>query len=346
MNARAQLLESISETIQDYRAGEIPPPTPEHVNRWAQQFGVDVQVPILRELDYVLRQTYVSRKTTVEFVQRSVTDERLVGEQPCGFWKSVRFLNIQTHGQSQRDILKVFDDVLEDICGFSTADCGDSATEFAYIDEGIFSGLQARNDLGSWIRNDAPEGGALHIIMLVAHTLAKQTLATHLRNTLRQVGKDVRLYFWWYFQVDNQKRRKIQPVKPESVEQATLPMSFYLEESKSQYAGYPVPQDSRFWPYSGEEGQSLLEDELLIAGQKIINSCLHPKKSMRPLGFGRTGNGFGSMIVTYRNCPNNCPLALWWGDPNASMSSPLNWWYPLFPRKMFQPEVAAIPHQT
>jgi hypothetical protein len=32
--------------------------------------------------------------------------------------------------------------------------------------------------------------------------------------------------------------------------------------------------------------------------------------------------GFGSLIVTFRNCPNNTPLALWAGDP----------WYPLFPR--------------
>jgi hypothetical protein len=32
--------------------------------------------------------------------------------------------------------------------------------------------------------------------------------------------------------------------------------------------------------------------------------------------------GFGSLIVTYRNCPNNAPLALWVDHP----------WYPLFPR--------------
>jgi hypothetical protein len=34
--------------------------------------------------------------------------------------------------------------------------------------------------------------------------------------------------------------------------------------------------------------------------------------------------GFGSTIVTFRNCPNNAPLAFWAGDP----------WYPLFPRKI------------
>jgi hypothetical protein len=32
--------------------------------------------------------------------------------------------------------------------------------------------------------------------------------------------------------------------------------------------------------------------------------------------------GFGSLIVTFRNCPNNAPLAFWVDSP----------WYPLFPR--------------
>jgi hypothetical protein len=41
------------------------------------------------------------------------------------------------------------------------------------------------------------------------------------------------------------------------------------------------------------------------------------------LGFtGLRTLGFGSVIVTFRNCPNTCPLPFWAGDP----------WYPLFPR--------------
>lgn len=38
----------------------------------------------------------------------------------------------------------------------------------------------------------------------------------------------------------------------------------------------------------------------------------------------RKEKGFGAMVVTYRNCPNNCPVALWW-----SVDS----FVPLFPRK-------------
>jgi hypothetical protein len=51
--------------------------------------------------------------------------------------------------------------------------------------------------------------------------------------------------------------------------------------------------------------------------------CPNLNKYQRPLGNMLLETlGFGSLIVTFRNCPNNAPLALWAGDP----------WHPLFPR--------------
>src|SRR5882672_3548504 len=50
MSARDGLLASVANTIQDYRAGEIAKPSPEHVDRWIQQFEKGVQLRLLREL--------------------------------------------------------------------------------------------------------------------------------------------------------------------------------------------------------------------------------------------------------------------------------------------------------
>ena len=61
-----------------------------------------------------------------------------------------------------------------------------------------------------------------------------------------------------------------------------------------------------------------MESELLIAGVSIRDLSQNPKDILPPLAFGPFGLGFGSMLVTFRNCPNNCPLALWWGDPDAT----------------------------
>ena len=55
---------------------------------------------------------------------------------------------------------------------------------------------------------------------------------------------------------------------------------------------------------------------------------------MRPLGFMKLVSlGFGTFFVTYRNIANNCPLVLWWGDPDFPMTHPIGIWYPLFPRR-------------
>ncbi len=67
-----------------------------------------------------------------------------------------------------------------------------------------------------------------------------------------------------------------------------------------------------------------MERDLLIAGVRIRGMCPNLPKQARPLGFhSLTTLGFGSVIVTFRNCPNNAPLAWWAGSP----------WFPLFPRK-------------
>lgn len=76
--------------------------------------------------------------------------------------------------------------------------------------------------------------------------------------------------------------------------------------------------------FSSETGRFLLEQQFLVSGVQVRAVCPHLNAYMRPLGNSVMGTtGFGSMIVTYRNCPNNAPLVLWAGDP----------WYPLFPRK-------------
>jgi hypothetical protein len=77
--------------------------------------------------------------------------------------------------------------------------------------------------------------------------------------------------------------------------------------------------------FSSEAGRDLLEQQLLKAGLQIREECQYLKENHRPLGYMKLKTlGFGSLLVTFRNCPNNCPLAFWVDDP----------WYPLFPRKI------------
>jgi hypothetical protein len=76
--------------------------------------------------------------------------------------------------------------------------------------------------------------------------------------------------------------------------------------------------------FSGEAARAVLERAFLKAGARIRSVCPYLPENARPLGYSKLMTlGFGATVVTYRNCPNNCPLALWAGNP----------WYPLFSRK-------------
>ena len=74
--------------------------------------------------------------------------------------------------------------------------------------------------------------------------------------------------------------------------------------------------------FSSDAGRQLLEREFLIVGCRIRNMCPNLKVPHRPLGYMVLETlGFGTMIVTHRNCPNNAPLALWVGHPMGSALS-------------------------
>ncbi len=105
MAEQDDLLASIAATIADYREGDLAAPTPEHVERWINQFDAAVRLPILREMDHVLKRTYFSRARTVKFLADLFQTKKLVGDDPCAFWKGVKFLDIQGGGASQTQML-------------------------------------------------------------------------------------------------------------------------------------------------------------------------------------------------------------------------------------------------
>jgi hypothetical protein len=132
MTERERMLASIVNTIADYRAGEIAQPTPAHVDRWVNQFAQPIQQPILAELEHVLARTYLKRTAVEQFIEMVVKSSKLAGDNPCAFWRGVKFLDIQGGGHSQRDMLALFSSALQKQCGYTTAQCG-GATPHAFL---------------------------------------------------------------------------------------------------------------------------------------------------------------------------------------------------------------------
>ena len=69
MAQRVELVESITETIQDYGLGELAESAANRVERWINQFDKNVQIPLLKELNYVFKKTYMSRRKVKNFLE-------------------------------------------------------------------------------------------------------------------------------------------------------------------------------------------------------------------------------------------------------------------------------------
>jgi hypothetical protein len=334
MTERDDLVASIANTIKTYRAGELAEPTPAHVDRWAKQFTPTNQLPFLREFDHVVKQGFITKKVVKDFLKNLVTNKDLAGSSPAAYWKSAHFLKIQQNGQSQKEMLKLFAKSLDDECGVDLAKCGKPGGDYIYLDDVLFSGNRVGNDLEQWIVNDAPQTATVHVIVAALHSGGSYLAGRRLKGVIEKSGKKITIKYWRALEIENRKAYKNNsgvlwpiaiPDVPVVQAYTALPSKFPFEPRQ--------PVNGVVAPFSSEQGRQVLETEFLIAGAKIRALSENPKASMRPLGFSPFGLGFGSMIATYRNCPNNCPLALWWGDPEAT-SGALHW-YPLLPRKTY-----------
>ena len=320
MTERRDLLSSIVSTIQDYRSGEVEQPTPEHVDRWIRQFDTDVQIPMLRELDYVFKRTYVSRDKAQQLF--ADTAEHF----PLEFWQKANILNIQRNGRSQAEIRQLFSQILRERYGPDINCQSSEEGAFVYLDDAIFTGTRVIEDLSYWTQNRAPAKLSLHIIVLALHRGGTYWIE---QNEARwKSGKEIDYQIWRFDEFDFENRRYHRN------QSDVLWPTAEVYSTEDFEPRSPVPSSSRV--FASEQGRQLLEREFLNKGLMIQGYANNPAPRLKPLGFYRFNPGFGSMFVTYRNCPNNCPLALWYGEPDSYPAShPLGRWYPLFRRKPY-----------
>ncbi len=323
MTERTDLLASIASTTADYREGDLAAPTPDHVDRWVRQFDEDVQIPILREMDHVLKQTYITRKETRKFLSGLFQTKKLVGDDPCAFWRGVNFLDIQGGGASQKEMLALFSKLLEKKCGFSVDDCGADPKVFVYLDDAIFSGGRVSHDLTAWIADEAPDEAQLHVIVMATHQ-GSYYYRNRVSNAQKKSDKKIKITWWNAIELED---RKIYTDSSDVLRPVSIPadntVQAYVDALRYPPQLRNAGQVGKLGVFSEEAGRNILEQEFLKAGVRIRGMCPHLNDYQRPLGNMVLDTlGFGSLIVTFRNCPNNAPLALWAGDP----------WYPLFPR--------------
>jgi hypothetical protein len=226
-------------------------------------------------------------------------------------------------------MLKFIDELLQDELGISIEECGGDEARFVYLDDGVFSGNQISRDLAGWVRSDAcPDVARVDVVCLALHKGGEWNAIRDdgwIKQAEAATGKSISLEWWPETRLENRLRYV-------DASDVLVPTALPEDEGVRQYS-VSLGAEPRLRVgdsvgglrlFSSSAGRQLLEEEFLKAGVRIREMAPYLGEYQRPLGNTTFASlGFGTMVVTHRNCPNNAPLALWAGDP----------WYPLFRRR-------------
>jgi hypothetical protein len=271
-----------------------------------------------------LERTYFSQHKFVEFLDMLSSHKEFCGPDPKSFWETCNLLDIQSAGNSQREMVAALKARIKKNTG---ARCAGGSEIFVYLDDAIFSGGRAKTDLSAWIENSAPTKGELRIVTVGLHGYGQYVVEKEIRAAIRKSEKKLTWNFWSAVKFANhpQYPERSDVLWPSRIPNDNKVVAYYNslprpDAVKLRDARITKPTDI----FPDVTQRELLEQILLRAGVRVRERCPNLKQFQRPLGnITFSSFGFGSMFVTFRNCANNVPIALWAGDP----------WIPLFPRK-------------
>lgn len=324
MNEQAAAIQSLLAIIGDYRAHERQPPDVEHVEKWLSQFPQESTLDVLRELVQVLGKSYYSKAKVIAEFSNLVENSNFVGNDPTNYWASASLLDIQKGGNSQYDLNILIVDKIAEKFGVHAKINAADAPAYYYMDDMLCSGSRTLSDLSTWIRESAPNNCTLHVCIMVLHKYGYYTTNKKLLAIINQSEKNIKLNWGYAIRPEDRKSNNFisDVLRPVMAPEDEL-VKTYIDNMKYPPVYREPGSTGKLQYFSSEDSRHLLEQQFLIKGALIRSMCPNLKSAHRPLGFSSLDTlGFGTMVVTYRNCPNNAPLALWASDP----------WYPLFQR--------------
>jgi len=343
---RTMLLQSLANTISDYRKGEIAPITPAHVERWLNQFDFNDQHVILAEMDAIMKRLYFSRSRVKECIRAFLKEKIVRNNDPKQLLPYISFLNIQKRGSSQSIMVDLADEILREDYGYPLSAIGTHEVKiYIYLDDSIYTGSKIRYDLTDgidttgWLSTCPYPGCTLWVYTIARHIEGIEYARKYILNAAQTKG--IKVYRETTLMLDNTRRpgSSIEMLWPENLHDPYVDSYVSeLEAALTQRGWFAdifrsiAPVQERL--FSSSEARRVVEQAFLKKGIQLVKASRNPAPSIRPLGFMKLISlGFGTLFVTYQNIANNCPLVLWWGDPNLPPTHPIGQWYPLFPRR-------------
>ena len=303
------MLESVAEQITDYRQDEVRA-WARSVERWIGSSSRD-RLPVA-ELDHV------ANTLTFTAGRRGVATHQGPGAQGPRSLEQCHLLDIQRQGRSQHVLSRRAKGIIEDTWGQLPERGRPYHRHYVYLDDFVVSGQRACGDLAEWIRTKAPNRASVHVCVLAVHRAGEQRL-TQLRALARDAGKTIDVSLDALHWLEDRTSHSAQS-------QTLWPTQSLIGRAQHRWPNHQPadciaprnPGDARL-PFSSEQGRQLLERAFLEQGLASLSRVNGPREWRALGGFGSHGYGFGALLVSHRNCPNTCPLALWWGDPDATV---------------------------
>ena len=325
-NALTVAAAKLAATFADYRIHDgTPQISHSDVLRWVQQFPRDqaTQTAFLTELGAIYAKTYWRQAEVCSALGSLVTHIPFTGPDCAAFWSNVELLNIQPRGSSQSDLNVLLRAEVRRQLNVEIGHTMNPTSQALFVDDAIFSGNCIFNCLSNWITSNT--GRTVQVVVLDTTDGGKFSLQRRLRDT---VG--VEPLVWSFRQTKNKRTAGSQAdvyrltAFPTDAASQRFAQVYLKGEEPSLLRGNSPNRSDRF---SNEYARSLVEHMLWEAGLQCLEMCPNFPPNARPLGYCSAGGqnklGFGSLFASYRNCPNNAPIALWAGEP----------WIPLLRRK-------------
>lgn len=298
-------IEELASFVDQYQGGHVSD-AEEHVTEWLEMFAEpDV---VAKELAHVLRLSFLTRDQAAAEIAGWLANPKKVSRGLISSWDEATFLEAARAGGSQRDVLDLFEEAAAEN-GEETIRSRSGKRVYVYADDVSVHGMRLLNDLTPWMKSDAPDEFDL-LILLQRRLTGKETyLANELKSRAKAAGRTARIRWWC-----NQEFATSDCYFPSAIPDSEDVAAWMNETGTKTPTLRTGTAPGRF--FSSDTSRRTIESEFLIAGARILakNRQLQPRKYMRPLGntiWSTAPLGLGVPIVTWRNCPNSAPLALW-----------------------------------
>lgn len=340
-----ELINAIFEELQDYRADEENPAiqmTRNRIRRWINQFDETDRIFILTELRNIIDKRYWTKENVYDFLKGSMDFLRTHYQfnSVTDFLSDSVFLDLQRPNKSQPTLHRLLRTVLQEEYNFNLDNCGSrNKIHYIYLDDVLCTGNTLFQDIKTWVNQRDNEGHTylskledgsikLTFLYLFIHTNNFYKKRAQFRH---QITQNFENYFTLFraIEIENGFGSNLGLVWPSEENQQELVTTYQnqIEERVNTYCDQKnfTRTNSEFYRPSNQpttehfftslENRKRFEDILLHRGIRILNAASTNIPNLRSLGYSLPSLknfGFGTLAMTWRNIPNNCPIIFWY----------------------------------